>query len=392
MDYKKIIIAFGVLITVLAMTGCSAFSQSTPTAEPEPLEDFNPVVSATGKVIPEQWARLSMTGTGVVTEVLVEEDEVVTAGQSLVSLEGQEALEAAVSAAKLELVAAQHALDLLYKDTDLKAAQAHQAMIDAEQEVEDAQQTLDNLNAPAPQPDIDQAKANLLLAKIRLDEAREDFEPYEKKPEDNKIRAALFSQLAEAEKIYDGTVRRFNNLTGVTDELDMAEAEADLALAKEKLSVAERDYEIYSSGPDPDDVRLAEERVENAKVQLVAAESALADLELNAPFAGTVSELYIKESEWIAPGQTILLLADLEHLQVETTDLNEIDVARIEVGDTALVTFDALPDVEVRGKVVRIAPKAAEGSGVNYTVLILMDEIPEKLRWGMTAFVDIQVE
>jgi multidrug resistance efflux pump len=127
-------------------------------------------------------------------------------------------------------------------------------------------------------------------------------------------------------------------------------------------------------------------------VQLNAAVKVLDDLQLNSPFDGTVNELYVKENEWIAPGQQVLLLADLENLRVETTDLNEIDVAQIEIGDKAIVTFDALPDVVVEGEVTRVAQKAAEGSGVNYTVVILLDEIPEKLRWGMTAFVDIEVE
>ncbi len=38
------------------------------------------------------------------------------------------------------------------------------------------------------------------------------------------------------------------------------------------------------------------------------------------------------------------------------------------------------------------ATKAGEGSGVNYPVVIELDEIPDNLRWGMTAFVDIQVD
>ncbi|MCK4900423.1 MAG: HlyD family efflux transporter periplasmic adaptor subunit [Anaerolineales bacterium] len=393
MKLGKSVRIFWIIPFVLLIVGCSAFpGGETPTPVPEPVDDFVPIVSATGVVVPEQWARLSMTGSGVVTEVAVEEDDVVSLGETMVRLEGQEALEAAISAANFELASAEHALEALYKDTELLAAQAHQAMIIAQQEVEDAEQYLVNLQSPAPKVDIDQAKANLLLAKIRLDDTREDFEPYEKKPESNKTRAALFSQLAEAQKLYDGTVRRLNNLSGEASELDIAEAEADLLLAQEQLAVAERDYEIYKNGPDPDDVKLAEERVQNAEVQLNATVKALDDLELNAPFDGTVSELFVKESEWIAPGQPILLLADLENLRVETTDLNEIDVARIEIGDTAIVNFDALPDVVVEGKVIRVAQKAAEGSGVNYTVVVLLDEIPEKLRWGMTAFVDVEVE
>jgi multidrug resistance efflux pump len=393
MKLGKSVRIFWIIPFVLLIVGCSAFpGGETPTPVPEPVDDFVPIVSATGVVVPEQWARLSMTGSGVVTEVAVEEDDLVSLGETMVRLEGQEALEAAISAANFELASAEHALEALYKDTELLAAQAHQAMIIAQQEVEDAEQYLVNLQSPAPKVDIDQAKANLLLAKIRLDDTREDFEPYEKKPESNKTRAALFSQLAEAQKLYDGTVRRLNNLSGEASELDIAEAEADLLLAQEQLAVAERDYEIYKNGPDPDDVKLAEERVQNAEVQLNATVKALDDLELNAPFDGTVSELFVKESEWIAPGQPILLLADLENLRVETTDLNEIDVARIEIGDTAIVNFDALPDVVVEGKVIRVAQKAAEGSGVNYTVVVLLDEIPEKLRWGMTAFVDVEVE
>ena len=85
-------------------------------------------------------------------------------------------------------------------------------------------------------------------------------------------------------------------------------------------------------------------------------------------------------------------MADLDHLRVETTDLNEIDVARIQIGDKAQVTFDALPDLVVEGTVVSIAPKAAEGSGVNYPVIVELSEIPAELRWGMTAFVDIELE
>ncbi len=393
MDLRKIKNRFWIFPLILLLVGCSMLpGGETPTPEPEPVDDFVPVVSATGVVVPEQWARLSMTGSGVVTEVAVEEDDMVDEGDLLVRLEGQETLEAAISAAKFELASAEHALEALYKDTELMAAQAHQAMIIAKQEVEDAEEYLVNLQNPAPKVDIDQAKANLLLAQIRLDDAREDFEPYEKKPESNKVRAAMFSKLVEAEKIYDGAVRLLNNLSGDASELDIAEAEADLLLAQEELAVAERDYDIYKNGPDPDDVKLAEERVENAKVQLNATVKVLDDLQLNSPFDGTVNELYVKENEWIAPGQQVLLLADLENLRVETTDLNEIDVAQIEIGDKAIVTFDALPDVVVEGEVTRVAQKAAEGSGVNYTVVILLDEIPEKLRWGMTAFVDIQVE
>ncbi|MCJ7701752.1 MAG: HlyD family efflux transporter periplasmic adaptor subunit, partial [Anaerolineales bacterium] len=379
---------------------------------------------------------------GVVAEVLVDEGDSVEAGQVLVRLEGTEQLQAAVSAAQFELANAQYALDSLYKDTDLLAAQALQAKDDAEQAledllnpelqqalalkaiadakkaVEDADRRFANVNSRADDADIDAQKAQVVLARDVLDKAEEDFEPYENKPEDNLTRANYQAKFAAAQQVYDAAVRKLNALEGTGSEADKAVAEADLAAANAQVSEAEREWErvkegpnqadvalleaqintaardneIYVLGPDPDDVAIAEARLENARSQIAAAQAALADLELAAPFAGVVSELHINPSEWVSPGQPVLLIADLAHLQVETTDLGEIDVAQIVVGDIVIVTYDALPDVVAEGTISRIAPKASEGSGVNYTVVIDLHEIPAALRWGMTAFVDVELE
>jgi hypothetical protein len=64
----------------------------------------------------------------------------------------------------------------------------------------------------------------------------------------------------------------------------------------------------------------------------------------------------------------------------------------VAVGDAAVIRLDALPDVDIDGEVTRIAPKSSAGSGVNYTVVIELSDIPEAVRWGMTAFVEIEVE
>ena len=379
---------FGVLI--LAACGSIA-PQATPEVEEQPAEDFVPVISATGVLVPSQWATLSVENAGVIAEILVSEDEQVSSEDVLLRLEGEEKLQAMVTAAQAEVVAAQQALDELYRDPEVRSALAAEAVVDAQKAVEDAQHRLNNLGYSS-QTDIDQARANVVLARDKLDKAREDFEPYANKPEDNLIRAALLSKFAQAQKDYDASVRLLNNLTGTTKPLDAAKAEANLELAEANLAKAERDYEILRAGPDPDIVSVAQARLSNAKDQLTAAETALEVLELRAPFDGVVSEIYVRASEWIAPGQPVFLLADLTHLKVETTDLNEIDVAQIEVGDPVTVTFDALPDVVISGSVSRIAVKPRAGSGVNYTVVVELEQVPERLRWGMTAFVDIAME
>lgn len=389
--FRKIAVPI-LLCCLLLISGCSGLgAQATPTQSIDTEKDFETVISATGVVVPAEWVTLSLSTSGIIEAVQVKENDAVAQGEPLLRLEGQETLGAAISAANLELQAAQQALDRLYDDPEMRSARASQAIVDAQQAIKDCQQRVDNLMTSSDPDDIDQARANLVLARDKLDKALEDYDPYDRKPEDNLMRAALLSKVAQTRNDFESAQRLLNNLLGDANELDLAEAEANLALAEAQLVTAQRDFEKLKEGPDPQDVALAEARVENAKIQLDAAQASLDDLSLVAPFDGTVSELNVRQSEWLIPGQPVLTLADLDHLQVETTDLNEIDVARIQEGDPVLVTFDALPGVEIPGEIVRIASKASPGAGVNYKVTVELAELPEALKWGMTAFVDIQL-
>ncbi|MEJ2353549.1 MAG: hypothetical protein P8Y03_27535, partial [Anaerolineales bacterium] len=93
---QKIIIGITLLLGLVLVVACGGLgSDETPTPEAEQSGgDFTPVVSATGVLVPAQFATLSMTTAGVVDEVLVRADEQVLSGQVLVRLEGKEELEA----------------------------------------------------------------------------------------------------------------------------------------------------------------------------------------------------------------------------------------------------------------------------------------------------------
>lgn len=426
---------------ILILSACSSAAEETNAPEPIAV-DFSPIVSATGEVVPEQEALLSVSAGGVVEDVLVEKGDEVSLGQVLVLLEGTEQQAAAVSAAALELANAQVALDKLYKDTNLLAAQALrsaetseealedlnnpelqealalQAVADAQKAVDMTERNARYTRSPASQADIDAQRAQVILARDVLNKANEDFEPHANKPEDNVTRAHFLARQAAAQQVYDDAVRRLNAMEGTGSEVDINVADAEYITAQAALLQAERDlervldgpdpgevalleaqiekgyrdFETFSAGPDPDDIALAEARIANAEAQLAAAEETLADLELVAPFNGVISAVHVNPSEWVAPGSPVLLMADLNNLQVKTTDLSEIDVAQISLEDVAVITFDALPDLVLEGTVISIAPKADEGSGVNFPVTLELSEIPAALRWGMTAFVDIDVE
>ena len=317
----------------------------------------------------------------------------VKAGEVLLRLDGLERLQAARDGAELELLSAQRALDDLTENWPLVKAQAELELAQAEMALEDALDDRKDLDYQrAGQNTIDELRANVILAKDAVDTAEEDFGWVEDSSEDDPNRAYALTQLAQARRAYDRAVANLNYALGLPDPEDISESDALVAIAEARVADAKLELSRLQEGPNPLDVEQAQTRMANAKSQLAAAEKSLADLGLRAPFDGTVSRLNVRLNEWVVPGQPLVLFGDLSNLQVETTDLSEIDVAQIQPGSIADVTFDALPSAMVEGKVVRISPKADEGAGVNYTVILALDEIPEGLRWGMTAFVDIAIE
>ncbi len=132
--------------------------------------------------------------------------------------------------------------------------------------------------------------------------------------------------------------------------------------------------------------------VAEAEAALARAQADLANTRLRAPFAGTVTSIHVTVGEVVQPGQPILTLADLDHLQVETTDLSERDVARVTVGQAATVFVEAL-NTEIPARVIRIAPEATViGGDVVYPVLLELETPPPGLRWGMSADVTIPTD
>jgi len=391
---------------VFALAGCNAFNRATPQALPTIALDSGDStagstdstssqvnragVVASGVVVPAQQAQLAFTLAGKVEAVHISVGERVEAGQALVLLEGQENLQAAISAAQFELEQAQQALDSLSKALDVQQAQALKAIADYQDAVRDAERVILNMNTDAPQVDLDAAYANMILARSRLDRARDDYEPYEKKDEDNPVRAGLLSKLAAAQKAYDATVRTYNNLGGQSNPIDVQQAQANLALVQAQLAKAQRDYEILKEGPDPDKIRLAETRRANAETQLAAAQATLEQLTLTAPFAGTVSSVNLHAGEWVLPGQAVVVLADLERMRIETTDLSERDIPGVAVGGKVTVFVKAL-NQDLSGSIIRIAPLADTlGGDVVYKTTIELDSPPADLRAGMS--VEVQFE
>ncbi len=119
-----------------------------------------------------------------------------------------------------------------------------------------------------------------------------------------------------------------------------------------------------------------------------------ADLYIVAPFQGTVGQVSVREWETVTPGSPVVVVGDLSTMRVEIEDMPETDVGRLQVGQSAEVSFEAFPGRRVAGRLARISPMNNEkGGGVNYDVVVEFAEADlPPFRWGMTAHVDVRVE
>lgn len=336
----------GAVILTVLIAGCSAPAESAETSTaPQPIFNINDDnVSASAEVVAGKWANLSFMLGAERVNVLVATGDRVKTGDVL-AVFPEDALPQSLINAQADLLLAQKSLDDLLK-TDTLMAQAAIVLRDAQEDYKQAFNYRDSLNYLQTYTETIIKKENTPFGVIEVPKIRE-YEDY-------------------------------------ADERTIAKADEDLALKKALLEDAQAELDRLINMKNSPEATAAQTRI-------TALEALLRQSQLIAPFGGTVVELYVYSGEMVSPGAPILLLADLSTLQVKTTDLNEVDVARIQIGDKVEVSFDALPATTVTGTVSEISLKNAGGSGIYYDVFINLDEIPDELRWGMSAFVEIEV-
>jgi HlyD family secretion protein len=368
-----------ILLTLaLLLTACGAKTDEPAASSPTPAAA---TVIAEGHAVPAQSLYLAFLVRGRVDEVLVQRGDRVSAGDVLVRLGDRQQAEAALAVANLELTFARQDYDTLVRTADLGRAQAWQAYMNAQKTRAAAQLAWDRLDLNAIQTDIDNARADVTARQTDLETAQTDFEDYKDLPADNATRKSYEDKVRTAQTNYDTAVQKLEDITNRRDAVRTA---LDTALAVE--SEAKRTYENTAGGPDADKLALAQARLDNAGAQAAAAQSAVDNYELKAPFSGIVADVNISAGQYVGPETWAVALADTSQWYVDTSDLSELDVVNVRVGQTVEVTADALPGVVMTGVVESIsgAPKV-QGGDVLYTVHIRMTDPDPALRWGMTV-------
>lgn len=141
-------------------------------------------------------------------------------------------------------------------------------------------------------------------------------------------------------------------------------------------------------------------QIEQAKAQIERAQKDLDNTTITSPIDGVITTLSAEEGETVIvgttnnPGSIIMEIADLSQMLLKA-QVDEANIAPVEVGQDAKIYLNAYPDREYDGSVQKIALKrqvAADGTGT-FEVEILMDlSEGEILRQGLSASTDIVVE
>ncbi|MBL7064181.1 MAG: efflux RND transporter periplasmic adaptor subunit [Anaerolineae bacterium] len=396
---KKTIIV-GLVVLAVILSGCGGSAEETATPEVEMA--FTPVVSVTGEVVPAVWATVSAQSGGTVLEVLVEPGDEVAADDLLVRLDSTD-VQLAVQQAEAAVETAQAQLALLEAGPRPEQIAVSEAQIAVAQTV--ISQTIAQRNqlwSGATEAEIAAAQAQIAAAQAEQWMAREAHDQTMKcyeMPDGSEVCPALGAPEEHARHALHAANEALAAARAQLDALksgsylQVRTAEAGISAAEAQQGVAQAQLALLKAGATAEEIAVAEAAVTQAETALETARVALERCEVRAPFAGTAGAVNVRMGELIAPGQSLVTLGDLITLRVETTDLDEIDVARVAVGQQASVTFDALPERVFTGHVARISPMAEPGAGgVNYTVVVELDETDPAILWGMTAFVDIEVE
>ena len=253
-------------------------------------------------------------------------------------------------------------------------------MLAAQKKRAEAERAWEQLDLDAIDREIEDAQATLEDRREDLKDAQQEFDKYKDLAKDNASRTNAEDRLERAREDLNEAARRLDTARARRDSVRAA---LDAAVAQE--AEARRLFETSQDGPDKDLAALAAARLANAKAQHAAAQAALDRFDLKAPFDGVVVDLQAELQQSVGPETWVVLLTDTSIWTIDTTDLTELEVVKISLGDTVALKADALPDEVVAGTVTEIgrAPKL-QGGDVLYTVRISPVQANARWRWGMT--------
>lgn len=406
---KAFLSAFSVLLIAVTggfgyykLTYASAQTTTESTLQTAVVRQGDLVIyaSGSGTLVAADEVDLAFKTGGQVTDIPVEVGEQVEAGDLLAQVDDTDAQIAYALANR----------NLLELTSVAAVATAEQNLAQAKIDLEDAINHLEYLiSAP-----VVYWESEIPKAEVAVEEAQAALEAA---PSDEAAQAALedaqdYLDYANAKLVgawdsYENyylpnnfTVKSRNKSTGQTTkyvaaptETDIQEARAAVTVAQATLTEAGYLYDALTGNEVPDDATGASlSELEQAQLDLRAAQADLDGTRIYAPFSGTVMSIDTRVGDTVGSSSTVITLADLSQPNLEIY-LDESDWTNVKTGDDVEVTFDILPDQTFSGIVTSVDPglyTESNSSVVRATVKLNdFDVSTFDLPLGTTAAVDV---
>ncbi|HWP61823.1 MAG TPA: efflux RND transporter periplasmic adaptor subunit [Candidatus Paceibacterota bacterium] len=140
-------------------------------------------------------------------------------------------------------------------------------------------------------------------------------------------------------------------------------------------------------GSNPISLQVAQNNLQKEEADIASQQANLAKYTVVAPFAGTVSVV----GAHVGDTASAAIATVISHTQVADLSLNEVDVAKIALGEKATLTFDAIDGLTLTGTVAEIDSVGTVSQGVvSYDVKISFDTQDSRIKPGMTVNANIQ--
>lgn len=315
-----------------------------------------------------------------IKSVAVKEGDHVKAGQVLVIYdeEALDDLKNQLDDAKIAVQASEVSLQstmLPAEEDEIK--QCQNEILQAEKNIESVNYRLEQLEISMEQ------------ARLNMDTAQKDYDN-NKVLYDNKVISR--SEYEEYENKLKDSKLAYNNLQSQykAEQLSLGTEESNLELANTK----------YNTLLNKTNTKTNQNAIEAQRVQLEQAKLKVSQLqaEINkfklqeiAAVDGTVVSLNVDEGEYVAEGQALMEIADIEHVVVEV-QIPEYDMEEVQPGQEAILTGDGFKG-EIKGELSKIYPIAEEKTISGSTKQVITAEIeaenPELLKAGYTLEADI---
>lgn len=184
------------------------------------------------------------------------------------------------------------------------------------------------------------------------------------------------------------------SLTTSDNDLKTMDQNNPLDLSAAEATVAQKQAALddLKNGADELDLKAQEISVEQKANSLADAQDTLSKCTVRAPFDGVVAKAdYFKTANSVSSGSVVATIITKQN--VAKISLNEVDVSKVKVGQKAVLTFDAIEDLEISGEVIDVDTLATVSQNVvTYTAVILLDTQDERVRSGMSTSATIITE